>query len=315
MNDNRQQEDQTIKNKTIKDNTYFKNIQVNQMRIFPKNLHNSIIPIYSFNFKTMKRRFLVFAVIGLIIGLHNGAFAQLQDEKSVSITMDLQPILQLDMETADQIEFVFDDIKDYYAGITKYGATILKVSSTVSWDLYAVGRSNGTIGPEFWDQVIDYGSGSGTNAINEIPLSAVELHQSQANNGAAGAGITATYIDYSTPFPASTVHNGANSLYVNNGTLTPPTVADKYIAGHSGVTAVGDDAMAGGSYLTAGGYTSNYYYVVDYRLMPGLPAIFPNAFDADAATAEDLVTANGAGSYAEPGVYTMYVQYVLVEDQ
>lgn len=263
----------------------------------------------------MKRSILILAVISMTFGFYHRANAQLQDEKSVSITMDLQPILQLDMETADQVEFVFDDIKDYYAGITKYGATILKVSSTVSWDLYAVGRSNGTIGAEFWDQVIDYGSGTGTNAINELPLSAVELHQSQANNGAAGAAITATYKDYSTPFPASNVHNGANSLYVNNGTLTPPTVADKYIAGHSGTTAIGDDAMEGGSYLTAGGYTSNYYYVIDYRLLPGLPAIFPNAYDADAALAEDLVTVNGASSYAEPGVYTMYVQYVLVEDQ
>lgn len=263
----------------------------------------------------MKRSILILALFTMVFGSFNTLKAQLQDEKSVSITMDLQPILQLDMETADQVEFVFNDIKDYYAGITKYGATILKVSSTVSWDLYAVGRSNGTIGSEFWDQVIDYGSGSGTNAINELPLSAVELHQSQANNGATGIGVTATYIDYSTPFPASNVHNGANSLYVNNGTLTPPSVADKYIAGHSGTTAVGDDAMEGGSYLTAGGYTSNFYYVVDYRLLPGLPAIFPNAYDADAATAEDLVTVNGAGSYAEPGVYTMYVQYVLVEDQ
>ena len=257
------------------------------------------------------RKILLMAVIGLF-GLQ-GVFAQLQDEKSVTVTMDLQPILQLDMETADQIEFVFDYIKDYYAGITKYGATILKVSSTVSWDLYAVGRSNGTTGAEFWDQVIDYGSGSGTNSIAELPLSAVELHQSQPNNGAAVA--TGTYIDYSTPFPASNVHNGANSLYVNNGTLTPPAITDKYIAGHSGTTALGDDAMTGGSYLTAGGYTSDYYYVIDYRLLPGLPAIFPNAFDADAVLAEDLVTANGPDSYAEPGVYTMYVQYVLVEDQ
>ena len=263
----------------------------------------------------MKSRFLIIAVLALVMGLQQGLFAQLQDEKSVSVTMDLQPILQLDMETADQVEFVFDDIKDYYAGITKYGATILKISSTVSWDLYAVGRSNGTLGPEYWDQVIDYGSGSGTNAINTLPLSCVELHQSQPNNGASGGGISAAFIDYSTPFPASTVHDGANSLYVNNGTLTPPTAADKYIAGHSGTSGLGDDAMPGGSYLTAGGYTSDYYYVIDYRLMPGLPAIFPNAYDADASAPEDLVNVFGPNSYAEPGVYTMYVQYVLVEDQ
>jgi len=42
---------------------------------------------------------------------------------------------------------------------------------------------------------------------------------------------------------------------------------------------------------------------------------FPNAYSADGTTAEDIVTANAAGNYAEPGVYTMFVQYVLLEDQ
>ena len=95
--------------------------------------------------------------------------AQLIDEKDVTITLDLQPVLQLEMSTPDQIEFVFDDIDEYYAGITHYAATILKVSSTVSWDLYAVGRSTGTNGPEFWDQQIDYGN-SNPNAIPNLPL-------------------------------------------------------------------------------------------------------------------------------------------------
>jgi hypothetical protein len=54
---------------------------------------------------------------------------------------------------------------------------------------------------------------------------------------------------------------------------------------------------------------------MDYRILPGLPAIFPNAASADGATAQDIVTSNAAGTYAEPGVYTMYVQYVLLEDQ
>ena len=39
------------------------------------------------------------------------------------------------------------------------------------------------------------------------------------------------------------------------------------------------------------------------------------AGDADGNTFEDLVTVNGGGAYAEPGVYTMYVQYILLEDQ
>ncbi|MFT7589091.1 MAG: hypothetical protein ACI959_001305 [Limisphaerales bacterium] len=41
----------------------------------------------------------------------------------------------------------------------------------------------------------------------------------------------------------------------------------------------------------------------------------PMAADASGAAFVDLVTVNGAGSYAEPGVYQMYVQYILLEDQ
>ena len=93
----------------------------------------------------------------MIAGVFGTANAQLIDEKDVTVTMDLQPVLQLDMTTANQLEFVFDDINEYYAGITNYAATILKVSSTVSWDLYAVGRSSGSTAAGFWDQQIDYG--------------------------------------------------------------------------------------------------------------------------------------------------------------
>jgi len=239
--------------------------------------------------------------------------AQLIDEKDVTVTLDLQPVLQLDMSTPDQIEFVFDDIDEYYAGITHYGATILKVSSTVSWDLYAVGRSTGTNGPEFWDQQIDYGN-SNPNAQPNLPLSLLELRQAQPNNG-DGAAVGA-FSDYSGAFSPSSVPAGGNSLYVNGGTNTAPTANDKYIAGHAGTSGIaGQDFMEGGSYMNQNGVNSNYYYVIDYRILPGLPAIFPMAFDADGATAEDLVSVNGAGAYAEPGVYTMYVQYILLEDQ
>lgn len=253
-----------------------------------------------------------YVVAALLIFGATSVKAQLIDEKDVTVTMDLQPVLQLDMTTPDQIEFVFDNINEYYAGITHYGATILKVSSTVSWDLYAVGRSSGTNGAGFWDQQIDYGSGNNTNAIPNLPLSLLELKQSQHNNGDGAS--TGTYSDYSAAFSPAGTASGQNSLYVNAGTNTPPTLADKYIGGHAGVTGTGD-FLPGGSYLTQTGTTSNYYYSIDYRILPGLPAIFPNAFSADGATAQDIVTANAAGKYAEPGVYTMYVQYILLEDQ
>jgi hypothetical protein len=249
----------------------------------------------------------------LLVGVFSTANAQLIDEKDVSITLDMQPVLQLDMSTPNQIEFVFDEVSEYYAGITQYAGTVLKVSSTVSWDLYAVGRSQGNNGASFWDQQVDYGNDN-PNAISNLPLSLLELRQNQANSGDGAA--TGGFTDYSQAFSNAKTPSAGNSLYVNGGLATPPSAADKYIAGHSGTSGTaGQDFMVGGSYLTQTGTSSDYYYTLDYRILPGLPAIFPNAASADGTTFEDIVTANAAGNYAEPGVYTMYVQYVLLEDQ
>jgi hypothetical protein len=263
----------------------------------------------------MRKQSKLLLTLLMLVGFVGITNAQLIDEKDVTVTLDLQPVLQLDMTTANQLEFVFDDINEYYAGITQYAATILKVSSTVSWDLYAVGRSSGATAAGFWDQQIDYGSDN-TNAIDQLPLSLLELRQSQPNSGAANATTAGTVnVDYRAAFSANGTVSTANSLFANaDGSITPPTQADKYIAGHSGAGVAGD-FMPGGSYLTQTGTTSDYYYAIDYRILPGLPAIFPNAASADGATAQDIVTQNAAGNYAEPGVYTMYVQYVLLEDQ
>lgn len=260
----------------------------------------------------MKKKVILCSMLAMFAG--TTAFAQLQDEKDVTITMDLQPILQLNMSTPNQIDFVFDDINEYYAGITKYAATILKVSATVNWDLYAIGNSTGNVAPGFWDQHIVYGTGGSGLATNQLPLSLLELRQNGPNNNATAA--TGAYADYSAPFPAASAPAGSNSIYVDPANAgTPPTINDKYIAGHAGTTGVGQDGVTGGSYLTAGTLASDYYYTIDYRILPGLPAIFPMAFDASGTVAQDLVTVNGPGYYAQPGVYSMYVQYILLEDQ
>ena len=265
------------------------------------------------------------AVAALATLTSTAAFAQLKDEKDVTITMDLQPILQLNMSTPNQIDFTFDDINEYYGGITKYGATILKVSSTVTWDLYAVARSNGNVGAGYWDQQIKYGTGgsrgtlANTGATNQLPLSLLELHQSQPNP--ISSAPLGTYADYSANFPPVASPSGSNSIYVDpTGAGVPPGSLHKYIAGHKGTTGSAD-GVAGGSYLQAGAgaLTSNYYYSIDYRIVPGLPAVFPMAFDATGTTSQDIVTAGagplGGATYAQPGVYTMYVQYMILEDQ
>ncbi len=260
----------------------------------------------------MKKIFLVFSFLGLFSAY---SFGQLIDEKNVTVTMDLQPILQLNMTTSDQVDFVFDDIRDYYGGIIRYAATVLKVSSSVSWDLYAVGTSQGNNGVGFWDQQMTYSGGGGANAISALPLSLLELHQYEPNQYDANA--TGAQTDYSTAFtPASGLAVGVNSIYYSGTPYTAPLATEKYIQGHKG-TVAGQDGAPGGSYLIANppaGTFSDYYFTIDYRILPGLPAIFKNA-GTNAGVAEDLVTINGAGTYANPGVYTMNVKYVLLEDQ
>jgi hypothetical protein len=229
--------------------------------------------------------------------------AQLIDEKDVTITMDLQPILQLEMSTSDQLDFVFDDVSDYYAGITKYGATQLRVSASVNWDLYAIGRStDGT----HWDQQLQYGNPVTGASTADLPLGALELRQSETNPVLA-TGI----LDYSAAFVTYNPNGttvGKNSIYFNPA-LTIPAGGQQYIAGNAGTGAL--NSVPGGSYLTQAGASSDYFYVMDYRILPGLPARFPLAMTAGFAATDSIV----APSYAQPGIYTMYVQYILLEDQ
>jgi hypothetical protein len=166
---------------------------------------------------------------------------------------------------------------------------------------------------------MEYNSTGGVNAINQIPLSALELRQYGPNLYAPTA--TGTYIDYSTPFQTVTypvviplASAGQNSIYHSATPYTAPGVDQKYIQGQFGTALAPGEGAPGGSYLTQGGTTSDYYFTIDYRILPGLPATFPCAGLND-NTPEDIVSANAIGNYAAPGYYSMNVKYVLLEDQ
>ena len=270
------------------------------------------------------KNFIKGSMVAAAMLMGASSFAQIQDEKNVTITMELVPILQLNMNTPDQVNFVFDEISEYIGGITKYGATILTASSSVSWDLFASGTSGAhaaAAGNRIWDAQAAYGTAPITNAAggawNQLPLTALELHQfpGDINNGVVNTGG-----DYSAQFTA--VPNpqiatlGGNNIYVSAGSayVAPPATAalnNRYIGGGSGLTSF----VAGGSYLTqtavaANGADNAYYFVVDYRILPGLPTNFPFA---STGTAPEALA--GAGSYAKPGVYTMNVKYLMIENQ
>ena len=264
----------------------------------------------------MKKFILSASVVAALLAGTN-AKAQLIDEQNVTITMDLQPILQLGMDGSQNIDFVFDQISEYVGGITQYGATALNVSSTVSWDLYAAGFSSAAAaGNLLWDNQVSYGQGNDANAVTTLPLTLLELHQNRANpDGTAGGGADD---DYFTAFQSGTTSLGQNNIYATSTPYIRPASGAKYIAGGN----ASGDFVAGGTYLiTSGtnvGANSNYYYTIDYRIVPGLPAVFPRATlgttnGGNNTTAAALNTTT-TSLYARPGVYTMNVKYVLMEN-
>jgi hypothetical protein len=275
------------------------------------------------------KNFIKGSMVAAAMLMGASSFAQIQDEKNVTITMELVPILQLNMNTPEQVNFVFDEIPEYLGGITKYGATILTASSTVSWDLFASGTSGAhqaTAADVIWDAQVAYGN-TGGSAIDALPLRALELRQFpyDINNGVPATD--GDYADNFTPNPSPQSRTaGNNNVYVSasNSPYDAPAPGgvsageDRYIAGGEGATSF----VAGGSYLTqtavaASGVDNAYYFVIDYRIVPGLPAIFPFASDGTGAviSAGPGFIDDATGEYAQPGVYTMNVKYLMIENQ
>ncbi len=283
------------------------------------------------------KNFIKGSMVAAAMLMGASSFAQIQDENNVTVTMELVPVLQLNMNTTDQVNFVFDEIPEYIGGITKYGATILTVSSTVNWDLFASGTSgthNANNANRVWDFVVGYGPGAVVSAAsagakNQLPLTALELRQFPSNTTAPSLnnGATPTQTTYyNSAFSAAlgTATTFPNNIYVSTASpYVAGATTDPYIAGGAGT----DNYVNGGTYLTQSGAAgaTNYYFVIDYRIVPGLPAIFPKAgttvggataHNLEAATTYTTTQAAGvAGAYAKPGVYTMNVKYLLIENQ
>ena len=265
----------------------------------------------------MKKVILSVAVVAAFLSANN-AKAQLIDEQNVTVTMDLQPILQLGMNGASNVDFVFDQISEYVGGITQYGATNLTVSSTVSWDLYAAAfSSNAAAGSLIWDSQVVYGGDTDPNSTTTLPLTLIELHQDKVNSSTTGSTPGTGAVSYSGSF-GNVV--GVNNVYATSTPYARPGLAAKYIAGGNSTGAF----VAGGSYLilTGGlvGQNSNYSYTMDYRIVPGLPAVFSHASSAGVVAGDGgnnstgFVLGGATSFYAQPGVYTANVKYVLIEN-
>ena len=239
----------------------------------------------------MKNKLLLLAATAMAAFTISESKAQtLNDQQYVAVTMDLQGILELNMTTTSQVDFVFNSLQKYQVGITNYNATRLEVNSTVPWDLYAQPLT------QFWSQQIQYGDG--TNAQNMLPSEILQLQVVQPNKSADKVALTD--LDFNS-FVGLTSNMGANTA-----SLTP-TVNTQYLAGMFGQ---GVDASYAPGTATQTPLTNKFS--VHYRIKPGVPANFPDLKSQYPTVA--TTTFPDAKPYASPGFYDLQVVYTLTED-
>lgn len=233
--------------------------------------------------KKQTAKVIVMAAIAALFSIQSKA--QLSQQEYVAVTMDLQGILELNMTTEPQVDFVFNTIQKYQVGITKYNATRLEVNSTVPWDLYAQPST------QYWNQQLAYGAG--TNGQGTLPSEILEMQAIQPNSVAAPLTFN-SFIGLSS--------NGGT----NTASLTP-SADTQFLAGEFGQ---GVPSSYAPSTSTQTPLTNKF--LIHYRIKPGVPANFPNLATQYPAVAAATFTATQP--YAQPGFYDLEVVYTLSED-
>jgi len=216
----------------------------------------------------------LFAILCVLASIQS--YAQLSDEEYAYITLDLQGILTLTMFTNPQVDFVFATINEYQNGITRYNSARLEVDATVAWDLFAYASTNN------WTQ----GDAYSTNGEWEIPAEALEMQTIGANSSAPLGGTFNTFVSL----------KGLTNSGVTGGVPDPSFT--QFLAGMSG-TATGESYPPG----SARANPDTHQFRVHYRIVPGIPTIFPNS-------SQPLP---GVG-FAQAGYYYLEVIFALVED-
>lgn len=151
------------------------------------------------------------------------------------------------MTTSGNIDFVFDETREYVTGLTQSGKTMLRlkvdsISSNAScrWKLMMYVDNNGTLPANEWETLINYGS-TGNNP--ELNLIEVKVYN--------GCG---------TP-----IQSGVFQIFSNNTQYDVldiiPDVAFKYPGDCDGTP-----VNSTGSYLTN---YNEYNFIIDYRIKPG----------------------------------------------
>lgn len=112
--------------------------------------------------------------------------------------------------------------------------------------------------------------------------------------------------------------NGGNNIYVSkDGSLSSPSIRDKYIAGYGGSSSdIKNGYMNPGSYSSKEKIINNFEYVLDYRILPNIPVLFSNNPHVKNNSLKHL-TNHGSNSELNSvqTKFSMNIVYVLLEDQ
>lgn len=204
------------------------------------------------------------------------SYSQVPTQQVTGVGAEFQSILNLKVLSDPQIDFTFSSVNDYKNGITRRNAVRLEVDATLPWDLFAYASTDN------WTQTEDY-SATGESTL---PAELLEIQSSSPNqcNPLGGNFNTFTGI------------KGLTNSGVNGG--IPDANNTQFIAGMAG-TGAGKSYNPG----SAHGNPQTNQFSLDYRIVPGLPASFPNS-----------TLAVGGSGFAQAGTYYLEVVYVLVED-
>ncbi len=224
----------------------------------------------------MRKCLFVFVALFVMSMFTMKSYAQLNDEQYNYVTMDLRGILTLTMTTNPQVDFVFSTVQEYMQGITRFNAVELEVDATMAWDLFAYAST------DFWEQVEQYSD----NGNDELPAEILEI-QSSVTSAAPN-----NFNDF------TSIAGLANSEVAGG----VPNENTQFLAGEFG-TADGESFDPG----TAAANPETHRFRLDMRLVPDIPATFPNSdvLIEDAGNNDD---------YAAAGYYYLEVVYTLVED-
>lgn len=228
----------------------------------------------------MKRVLLVFFAVFTLSVFSVKSYAQLSDEQYNYVTMDLRGILTLTMTTNPQVDFVFTTIQEYMNGITRFNAVQLEVDATMNWDLFVYASTDN------WIQVEQYS----TNGSAVLPAEILEMQSS----------VTSTAPENLNAFLSL---KGLTNSEVAGGI---PTINTQFLAGEFG-NDPGESFAPG----TAAANPDTHRFRIDMRLVPDIPATFPNS----AVAIENAIGGDPLGDdFAAAGYYYLEVVYSLVED-